>query len=87
MTQFSVPDMNCNHCKATIEKALFAKISESMKPFSTHLSKLEEAGYVAVKKTFQAKRPLTTCSLTERGRAAFEGYLKALESYFPARRP
>lgn len=24
MTQFSVPDMNCNHCKATIEKALSA---------------------------------------------------------------
>ena len=24
MTSFSVPDMNCNHCKATIEKALSA---------------------------------------------------------------
>jgi copper chaperone len=24
MTSFSVPDMNCNHCKATIEKALAA---------------------------------------------------------------
>ena len=24
MTSFSVPDMTCNHCKATIEKALSA---------------------------------------------------------------
>jgi DNA-binding MarR family transcriptional regulator len=50
---------------------------------STHLARLEEAGYVSIEKTFQGKRPLTTCVLTEKGRAAFEGYLKALESYYP----
>jgi DNA-binding HxlR family transcriptional regulator len=50
---------------------------------STHLSRLEEAGYVSVKKTFQGKKPLTTCSLTEKGRAAFARYLKALEAYLP----
>jgi DNA-binding MarR family transcriptional regulator len=51
---------------------------------STHLVKLEEAGYIQVKKTFQGKRPLTTCSLTEKGKSAFAKYLRALESYFPA---
>lgn len=51
---------------------------------STHLAKLEEAGYIQVKKTFQGKRPLTTCSLTEKGKSAFAKYLRALESYFPA---
>lgn len=50
---------------------------------STHLARIEEAGYISIEKTFQGKRPLTTCVLTEKGRAAFEGYLKALESYFP----
>lgn len=50
---------------------------------STHLAKLEEAGYIKVKKTFQGKKPLTTCSLTEKGRSAFAKYLKALESYLP----
>jgi DNA-binding HxlR family transcriptional regulator len=50
---------------------------------STHLAKLEEAGYVAVRKSFRAKKPLTTCSLTETGRAAFLRYVKALESYLP----
>ena len=50
---------------------------------STHLSKLEEAGYIAVRKSFRGKKPLTTCSLTERGRAAFGRYVKALEDYLP----
>jgi DNA-binding HxlR family transcriptional regulator len=48
---------------------------------STHLTKLEEAGYILVKKSFQGRKPLTTCSLTEKGRTAFTRYLKALESY------
>jgi DNA-binding MarR family transcriptional regulator len=51
---------------------------------STHLAKLEEAGYIQVKKAFQGKKPLTTCSLTEKGKSAFAKYLRALESYFPA---
>jgi DNA-binding HxlR family transcriptional regulator len=51
---------------------------------STHLAKLEEAGYIQVKKSFQGKKPLTTCALTERGKSAFAKYLRALESYFPA---
>lgn len=48
---------------------------------STHLSKLEEAGYISVRKAFRGKRPLTTCALTEKGRTAFLRYLKALEGY------
>ena len=51
---------------------------------STHLAKLEEAGYIRVKKAFQGKKPLTTCSLTEKGELAFAQYLEALESYIPA---
>lgn len=53
---------------------------------STHLTKLEEAGYIHVKKSFKGKKPLTMCSLTDKGRAAFSSYLKALESYFPERK-
>jgi DNA-binding transcriptional ArsR family regulator len=50
---------------------------------STHLAKLEEAGYVVIEKSFQGRKPLTTCVLTDQGRAAFDAYLKALESYYP----
>ena len=41
---------------------------------STHLTKLEEAGYVSMKKSFQDKKPKTMIQLTGRGRAAFRNY-------------
>ena len=46
---------------------------------TTHIKKLQQAGYVGVTKTFLKKRPLTTCSLTKEGRKAFEEYLALLE--------
>jgi DNA-binding PadR family transcriptional regulator len=50
---------------------------------STHLTKLEEAGYAAVIKAFRGKKPTTTYSVTPKGKAAFARYIKALESYLP----
>ncbi|MDR1634012.1 MAG: transcriptional regulator [Bifidobacteriaceae bacterium] len=41
---------------------------------STHLAKLEAAGYVQIDKTFEGKRPATYARLTGAGRAAFETY-------------
>ncbi len=45
-----------------------------------HLRVLEEAGYIEVLKSFQGRRPRTTCRITERGRTAFQQYLKKLEA-------
>jgi DNA-binding MarR family transcriptional regulator len=45
---------------------------------SIHLRKLEEAGYVAIDKSFVGRKPLTRVRLTEAGRAAFSNYLKAM---------
>ncbi len=45
---------------------------------SSHLAKLEAAGYVEIEKTFRGKIPLTICRLTAPGRAAFERYRTAL---------
>lgn len=41
---------------------------------STHARKLEEAGYVAVEKSFVDRLPLTVYRLTDEGRAALEIY-------------
>jgi DNA-binding transcriptional ArsR family regulator len=41
---------------------------------SSHLSRLEAAGYVAIEKTFRGKIPLTICRLTDSGREAFRAY-------------
>jgi DNA-binding transcriptional ArsR family regulator len=46
---------------------------------SSHLSKLEEAGYVDLEKTYRGKVPLTLCRLTAEGRAAFRGYQEAMK--------
>jgi DNA-binding MarR family transcriptional regulator len=46
---------------------------------TTHIRTLQEAGYIAVAKSYQNRRPLTTCSLTPAGRKAFAGYISLLE--------
>ena len=43
---------------------------------STHLTKLEDAGFVKITKAFEGKKPHTTCKLTAKGRKAFENYRK-----------
>lgn len=47
---------------------------------SSHLSKLEEAGYVIVNKTFKGKYPLTICRLTTKGRNAFRDYARIIRA-------
>ena len=46
---------------------------------SIHLTKLEDAGYVAVAKEFVRKKPHTTYSPTALGTQSFHRYLAALE--------
>ena len=41
---------------------------------SSHLAKLEKAGYVDIKKKFSGKIPQTLLKLTKDGRAAFDAY-------------
>jgi DNA-binding transcriptional ArsR family regulator len=48
---------------------------------SVHLSKLEEAGYVSIEKTYRGKVPLTLCHMTEKGNLAFKDYRKQLQQF------
>jgi DNA-binding transcriptional ArsR family regulator len=48
---------------------------------SVQISKLSEAGYLDVNKSFRKNYPLTTCKITAKGVEAFEKYVKALHSY------
>ena len=54
---------------------------------TTHIRTLQEAGYLAVAKSYQNKRPLTTCSLTAAGRKAFTEYVNLLERIVQQNRP
>jgi DNA-binding MarR family transcriptional regulator len=46
---------------------------------TTHIRTLQEAGYVAVAKSYYRKRPLTKCTLTAEGKRAFQDYIDLLE--------
>ena len=48
---------------------------------------LQQAGYVAVTKSFENRRPRTTCALTAKGRTAFAGYIGILEQIVKQNRP
>ena len=54
---------------------------------TSHIRTLQESGYVAVSKSFQKNRPLTTCSLTPAGRKAFNSYIGLLADIVRQTRP
>jgi DNA-binding MarR family transcriptional regulator len=46
-----------------------------------HLSKLEKAGYIRIEKTYRGKIPMTLCTMTPKGREAFDAYRKQLKQF------
>ncbi len=68
---------------AASQDLAFTELRESLKMtdgnLTQHLRTLQQAGYVAITKTYRNRRPLTTCSLTSPGRDAFKNYLNLLE--------
>lgn len=67
---------------ADVEAADFTELKTVLEAtqgnLSVHLKKLEEAGYVAIAKSFKDNKPLTRVSITAAGRRAFGAYLEAL---------
>jgi DNA-binding MarR family transcriptional regulator len=65
-----------------VEQAEFNELKARLQAtdgnLSVHLRKLEDAGYVAVDKSFVNRKPLTRVCLTDEGRAAFLKYLDAM---------
>ncbi|MCK5127387.1 MAG: transcriptional regulator [candidate division Zixibacteria bacterium] len=51
---------------------------------SSHLSKLEAAGYISIKKKFVGKTPKTFLKLTKMGRIAFDAYRNKMKALFTA---
>lgn len=69
----------------SVEEADFVYIKQQTGATSGNLSiqidKLQQAGYIDVTKSFEGKRPKTTCKITSQGIKAFEKYVEALKSY------
>jgi DNA-binding transcriptional ArsR family regulator len=69
-----------------VEKAdfihLIAQTGMTWGNLSSHMTKLEAAGYIAVEKEFKEKKPATMLQLTENGREAFIAYRKRMREFF-----
>lgn len=67
---------------ADAEAADFTELKAALKAtqgnLSIHLRKLEDAGYIAIDKSFLNRKPLTRARLTPAGRKAFAAYLDAI---------
>jgi len=57
---------------------LKAALQATQGNLSIHLRKLEDAGYIAIEKSFLARKPLTRARITAAGRKAFAQYLEAM---------
>ena len=53
---------------------------------SVHARKLEDAGYVACRKSFEGRIPRTEFRITPKGRKALESYLNHMEALIAATR-
>jgi DNA-binding MarR family transcriptional regulator len=69
----------------SVDEANFNYIKEETQATSGNLSiqikKLQEAGYVEVKKSFVNNYPNTSLSITKKGIKAFETYVNNLKKY------
>ncbi len=64
---------------------LKARLQTTDGNLSVHLRKLEEAGFVEIRKRFEGRKPLTEASMTDQGRTAFLAYLDAMAGLIPMR--
>ena len=76
---------------AGVNEAEFSFLKEKTEAtagnLSVQISKLTDAGYVEVIKSFRDNYPLTTCRITKKGLKAFENYVENLKQYIqPANR-
>lgn len=60
---------------------LLEKTDSTRGNLSVQISKLKDAGFIKVKKSFRNNYPLTTCRITKKGIDAFEKYVEAISSY------
>ncbi len=74
----------------TVDEANFNFIKDATKAtagnISIQIKKLQEAGYVQVKKSFLNNYPNTTLSITSKGMKAFETYVSDLKNYINPRK-
>ena len=76
---------------AAAPELTFTEIRDALKMTDGNLSvqirTLQQAGYVAVTKSYRDRRPCTTCALTADGRRAFGQYIATLAEIIEQSKP
>lgn len=62
-------------------KFLLEKTGATKGNLSVQLNKLKDAGYLIITKGYKGNYPHTSCTITEKGKKAFEEYVNAIEQY------
>lgn len=69
----------------SVEQADFSYLKEKTEAtagnLSVQINKLSDAEYIVVEKRFHKNYPQTRCKVTDKGRNAFEAYVKSLKKY------
>jgi len=75
---------------STVQSALFSELRDTVGAtdgnLSTHLRKLEDAGYVSVEKSFVNRKPQTRIAMTKKGREAWIQWLERMRDLTSAAR-
>lgn len=71
-------------CLAVVDEADFVFLQSQTGMtggnLSSHVRKLEDAGYITVRKEFNGAKPRTSFTLTDAGRASFTEYLASIRN-------
>jgi DNA-binding transcriptional ArsR family regulator len=69
----------------TVKQADFNTLMEATQTtqgnMSHQLKRLNEEGYISIEKTFKGNYPLTVCTLSRKGKKAFEQYVESIKKY------
>lgn len=69
----------------SVKEADFSYLQEATNSsngnLSVQITKLKDAEYIEVKKTFENNYPKTTCKITKKGMKAFEKYVSDIKQY------
>src|SRR4051812_19101501 len=73
-----------------VKEADFSFIQEATQAtngnLSVQITKLKDAEYIEVKKTFEKNYPKTTCRITRKGAKAFEKYVTDIKDYLSVKK-
>ena len=70
------------HVKSAEFSYLLENIETTKGNLSFQITKLKDARYISVKKSFRNNYPLTTLKITQTGIKAYEAYIEAINDYF-----